>query len=135
MLKRSNPDIGYMAQDVFDAYAFTQTIRKGNHVYLSGIAPLRGNKDNVELVGEGDIKAQVGFCLEILQRCLAAQGAGVEHWVAHTVYGTSMTELHTTASLFVDVFGEHPPTSTWVEVNGLFVPGQMVEITGFAIVD
>ena len=54
MLKRSNPDIGYMAQDVFDAYAFTQTIRKGNHVYLSGIAPLHGNNDNVELAREID---------------------------------------------------------------------------------
>jgi hypothetical protein len=46
-----------------------------------------------------------------------------------------MTDLHTTAGIFVDVFGEFPPTSTWVEVKGLFVPGQMVEITGFAIIE
>ena len=135
MLKRSNPDIGYMAEDVFKAYAFTQTIRTGNHIYLSGIAPLRGNNANIELVGPGDIRAQVRFCLEVLQRCLAAEGAGLQNWVAHTVYGTDMTELHKAADIFVEVFGKHPPTSTWVEIKGLFVPGQMVEITGFAVVD
>lgn len=135
MVTRSNPDIGYFDEDVFKAYAFTQTIRAGNHIYLSGIAPLRGNNDNVELVGEGDIKAQVRFCCDVLQRCLAAEGIGLENWVAQTVYGTDMAELHKAADVFVDVFGEYPPTSTWVEIKGLFVPGQMVEITGFAVLD
>lgn len=135
MIKRSNPDVGYMTDDVFEAYAFTQTIRAGNHIYLSGIAPLRGSNDNIELVGEGDIKAQVRFCLEVLQGCLAAEGVDLRNWVAHTVYGTDMQQLHKAADVFVDVFSEYPPTSTWVEIKGLFVPGQMVEITGFAITE
>jgi enamine deaminase RidA (YjgF/YER057c/UK114 family) len=132
-IKRSNPDVGYMAEDVFKAYAFTQNIRAGNLLYLSGIAPLRGSGDKVELVGPGDIRAQVRFCLEVLQRCLAAEGASLEQWVAHTVYGTDMKELHKTADIFVEVFGKYPPTSTWVEIKGLFMPGQMVEITGQAV--
>ena len=135
MIERSNPDVGYMADDVFEAYAFTQTIRTKSHLYLSGIAPLRGPNDNVELVGEGDIRAQVRFCLDVLKGCLAAENVGLDRWVAHTVYGTDMSELHKTADIFVDVFSEFPPTSTWVEIKGLFVPGQMVEITGFAVLD
>jgi len=132
-IKRSNPDVGYLAEDVFTGYAFTQTIRAGNLLYLSGIAPLRGSRANVELVGPGDIRAQVGFCLEILQRCLSVEGASLEQWVAHTVYGTDMQELHKAADIFVEVFGKYPPTSTWVEIKGLFVPGQMIEITGHAV--
>ncbi len=135
MIKRSNPDIAYLSEDVFEAYAFTQTIRAGNHIYLSGIAPLRGSNDNIELVGAGDIRAQVRFCLDVLKACLAAEGVGLKNWVVHTVYGTDMQELHKTADIFVDVFHEYPPTSTWVEIKGLFVPGQMVEITGFAVID
>jgi len=134
-IERSNPEVGYLGADVFRDYAFTQSIRAGNMLYLSGIAPLRGPSANVELVGPGDIRAQVRFCLEVLQRCLAAAGAGLEQWVAHTVYGTDMQELHKTADIFVEVFGRYPPTSTWVEIKGLFVPGQMVEITGFALLD
>ena len=41
MIKRSNPDIAHLSENVFEAYAFTQTIRTGNNIYLSGIAPLR----------------------------------------------------------------------------------------------
>ncbi len=135
MIERSNPDVGYLAEDAFQAYAFTQTIRTGSHLYLSGIAPLRGGVENIELVGKDDIRAQVAFCLEVLQGCLKAQGVGLENWVAHTVYGTDMNELHKTRDIFVEVFGETPPTSTWVEIKGLFVPGQMVEITGFAVLE
>jgi 2-iminobutanoate/2-iminopropanoate deaminase len=135
MIERSNPEVGYISQDVFEAYAFTQTIRTRNNVYLSGIAPLRGGNDDVRLVGEGDIRAQVAFCLDVLKGCLEAEGIGLDKWVAHTVYCTDMQELHKTADIFVDVFREFPPTSTWVEIKGLFVPGQMVEITGFAALD
>ena len=135
MITRSNPDVGYMSNDVFEAFAFTQTIRTGNNIYLSGIAPLRGSKDSIELVGPGDIKAQVSFCLGVLERCLAVEGAGLENWITHTVYTTDMSELLQTADVFVDVLGKYPPTSTWVEIKGLFVPGQMVEITGMAVVD
>ena len=73
------------------------------------------------------------FCLEVLQSCLEVEGIGLDRWVAHTVYGTDMNELHKAAEVFVDVFGTYPPTSTWVEIKALFVPGQMVEITGFAV--
>jgi 2-iminobutanoate/2-iminopropanoate deaminase len=132
-ITRSNPDVGYLDRDVFEGYAFTQTIRVGNLLYLSGIAPLRGPRANVELVGPGDIRAQVRFCLEVLQRCLTVEGATLAQWVAHTVYGTDMQELHKAADIFVEVFGRYPPTSTWVEIKGLFVPGQMVEITGHAV--
>ena len=135
MATRSNPDVGYLANDVFEAFAFTQTIRTGNNIYLSGIAPLRGSNGNIELMGPGDIKTQVSFCLGVLKRCLAAEGASLENWIMHTVYTTDMGELHKAADVFVEVFGKYPPTSTWVEIKGLFVPGQMVEITGMAVID
>ena len=55
MITRSNPDVGYISKDVYEAYAFSQTIRAGNQIYLSGIAPLRGGDDDIELVGEGEL--------------------------------------------------------------------------------
>ncbi len=69
-IRGSNPDVGCISDDVFEAYAFSQTIRVGDHLYLCGIAPLRGSNDNVELVGKGDIRAQVGFCLDVFKQCL-----------------------------------------------------------------
>ena len=78
MITRSNPAVGYMAEDVFKTNAFTQTIRAGNTLYLSGIAPLKGDLKNLELMGEGSMQVQTEWVLEILKRCLAAEGATLE---------------------------------------------------------
>jgi len=135
MIKRSNPAVGYMAEEVFKTYAFTQTIKAGKTLYLSGIAPLKGDLKNLELVGEGNMRVQTEWILEVLKRCLAAEGATVRNWVAQTVYVTSVTEFVKAAAVFSQFFGDHTPTSTLVEVKGLFHPQQMIEINGIAVLD
>ena len=135
MIKRSNPAVGYMAEEVFKTYAFTQTIKAGKTLYLSGIAPLKGDLKNLELVGEGNMRVQTEWILEVLTRCLAAEGATVRNWVAQTVYVTSVTEFVKAAAVFSQFFGDHTPTSTLVEVKGLFHPQQMIEINGIAVLD
>jgi enamine deaminase RidA (YjgF/YER057c/UK114 family) len=89
----------------------------------------------VELVGEGDLRRQVEQTLDVIQRCLAAHGAGFQNWVAQTVYTTDIEALIETADIFRRYFGEHTPTSTWVEIKRLFHPGQMVEINGIAVLE
>ena len=135
MITRSNPDVGYMGGDVFKTNAFTQTIKAGNTLYLSGIAPLRGGLGNLEVVGKGDLRAQVEWTLEVMKRCLEAEGATFRNLVAQTVYTTNIAELTKLADLFRRVYGDHAPTSTWVEVKALFHPLQMVEINGIAVLD
>ena len=135
MITRSNPDVGYIADEVFQTYGFTQNIRAGNTLYLSGVAPFKGDLEQVEVVGVGDIRAQAAHTLEIIKRCLAAERATFKNWVMQTVYTTNMTELQKTADIFREAFGGYSPTSTWVEIKGLFVPEQMIEISGMAILD
>ena len=135
MIKRSNPEIGYLAEDVFKTFSFTQTITAGNTLYLSGVAPFTGTADNLQLVGEGDIRAQLEWVLEVIKRCLAAEGASFRNWVAQTVYATSIADLATAGDIFPRFMGEHTPTSTWVEIKGLFHPQQMVEISGIAVLE
>ncbi len=135
MIERSNPAVGYLADEVFKTYAFTQTIKAGNTLYLSGIAPLKGDLKSLELVGEGNMRAQIEWILAVLKRCLAAEGATFRNWVAQTVYVTSVAEFVKAAEVFNQVFGEHTPTSTLVEVKGLFHPQQMIEINGIAVLD
>jgi len=135
MITRSNPAVGYLSDDVFKVNAFTQTIRAGNTIYLSGITPLRGGLKDLEVVGPGDLRTQVAFVLEIMKRCLAVEGATFKNLVAVTVYTTNMAELVKLADLFRSVYGDYAPTSTWVEIKGLFHPDQMVEINGVAVVE
>ena len=135
MIERSNPDVGYLAEEVFKTFAFTQTIKAGNTLYFSGVTPLRGDLATMEVVGAGDLQAQVEFVLEVIQRLLEAEGATFRNFVAQTVYTTDIAELVTIAEVFPRFFGEHAPTSTWLEVKALFHPQQMVEISGIAVLD
>ena len=135
MIKRSNPDIGYLAEDLFTNLAFTQSIRAGNTLYVSGVAPFTGDAENMELVGAGDLNKQVEWVLEVIRRTLADEGATFENWVAQTVYTTDIEALKKTAHIFREAYGSNGPTSTWVEIKGLFVPEQMIEINGIAVLE
>ena len=135
-IERSNPDVGGFAEEVYTTFGFTQTIKAGNTLYFSGVAPLRGDLANMEVVGEGDLQAQVEWVLEVIQRLLEVEGATFRNFVAQTVYTTDIAELgKIAADVFTRFFGEDSPTSTWLEVPALFHPKQMVEISGIAVLD
>jgi 2-iminobutanoate/2-iminopropanoate deaminase len=86
-------------------------------------------------VGDGDMRAQIEWCLEVIKRCLATEGGAFHNWVAQTVYTTDLAELVKVADAFGRVFGDSTPTSTVVEVKALFHPQQMVEIAGVAVLE
>jgi 2-iminobutanoate/2-iminopropanoate deaminase len=135
MITRSNPNVGYLADEVFKTFGFTQTIKAGNTLYLSGVTPLRGDLQNLEVVGVGNLRAQVEWVLEVIKRCLAVEGATFHNWVVQTVYTTDISELAKIGDVFLPYFGADPPTSTWVEVRALFHPQQLVEISGIAVLE
>lgn len=135
MIERKNPDVGYLDDDVFGSLHFVQVIRAGNVLYISGTAPYRGTMKNLELVGEDNLETQVDWTLQVLQRCLRVYEATFRQWVAQTVYTTDIEGLARIAPVFGRYFGEHVPTSTWVEVRRLFGPKQMVEISGIAVLE
>ena len=135
MIERSNPDVGYFADEVFKAFSFTQTIKVGNTLYLSGVAPMKGDLNNMQLVGEGDMRAQLEWTLEVLKRCLAAHGATFHNLVAETVYTTSIDELLKVWDVLHRFRGQDTPTSTLVEVKRLYHPQQLVEINGIAVLE
>jgi enamine deaminase RidA (YjgF/YER057c/UK114 family) len=132
VIERNIPQVDYVDLKVFEDLHFTQAIKAGNTLYLSGTAPFKG--DIQEPVGVGDMRAQVEWTLEVIKRCLAAYGADFRNWVAQTVYTTDIEGLAKTTDIFGRYFGEHVPT-TWIQVARLFHPDQMIEINGIAALE
>lgn len=130
MITRSNPTVGYLDPRVFEEAGFTQTISatSGRTVYLSGIAPLAGD---FELVAD-DMAGQLGFVLDILERCLQAEQLTWANLVALTIYVTDVDSYVANSEQVKKRFGETRPTSTLVGVSRLAHPRQMVEITATA---
>ncbi|RJF94761.1 hypothetical protein D3874_02800 [Oleomonas cavernae] len=134
MITTSNPESGYFAADVFDAFSFSQSLRAGNTVYYSGVAPLRGTLAAMELVGKDDMKAQTAFVLGVLGDCLAADGFTSSNLAALTIYTTRLADLmEVWGPLFKAFVGDHRPTTTHLAVSGFVHPDQMLEITAIAV--
>ena len=110
---------------------FTDAVRAGGFLYVSGIVPVDGDG---RLVGGDDVVAQTRQVLENMRAILAAGGCGFEDVVKVTVYLTDVDDRPLINPVRQEVFGEARPASTLVEVSALVVPGAKVEIECVAVV-
>lgn len=136
MIERKNPDVGYLNEDVYQAFVFSQTVKAGDLYFFSGLAPLTGDVASLRLVGEGDMAAQLNYCLDMLDALLKKEGLDRSNVVSWTTYTTDMAALNAVmAPILRDWCGSQAPANTMVEVSGFVLPGQWIEITPIAVAD
>jgi 2-iminobutanoate/2-iminopropanoate deaminase len=86
------------------------------------------------LVGENDMRAQAAYVLDTIEKILAAHGATLDDVVNIRTFVTDIDRLAEYAEARIPRFSGTPPTSTTVEVSGLFVPGALLEVEVTAVV-
>ncbi len=111
---------------------FTDAVRAGNLLFVSGFVPVDGEG---KLVGGDDVVAQVRQVFANLGAVLAAAGATFADVVKVTVYLTDIADRARINPVRQEAFGDTRPASTLVEVSALVVPGAKVEIDAVALVD
>ena len=97
-------------------------------MWTSGQVPLRPDRSIVE-----GWEAQTRLVFENLGRALAAAGAGWPDVVKLTLFVVDVSELETIRAVrdeFVDT--DSPPTSSLVQVAGLFHPDVLIEVEAIA---
>ena len=100
-------------------------------VFVSG----QVSKDiNGDVVGKGDMRAQIERVGENVRMCLEVAGATLADLVKTTTYVTDIEEFFKHADVRHRYFGPGLPTSSTVEVRRLAHPDYMVEVEGMAIV-
>ena len=110
---------------------FTDAVRAGNLVYVSGIVAVDGEGN---VVGGGDVVAQTRQVFENMRAVLAAAGCGFADVVKVTVFLTDIDDRPLINPVRQEVFGETRPASTLVEVPRLAVDGAKVEIECIALI-
>ena len=110
---------------------FTDAVRGGGFLYVSGIVPVDGEG---HLVGGDDVVAQTRQVFENMRAILEAGGCGFEDVVKVTVFLTDVDDRPLVNPVRQEVFGETRPASTLVEVSALVVPGAKVEVECVALV-
>ena len=121
-----------MWTDTQHALGYTQGIKAGSTVYLSGTAAL---DEKFETVSPGDLGAQLRYVYDRIAESLRHWDLGFGNVVRENMYVTSIDDLLPHMAYRKSIYGDGPfPTSTTLEVPKLFAPGLMIEIevTAFA---
>ena len=118
---------------VLPGFSQVVTATEGKVVFISGQVAL--NADN-ELVGEGDLRAQVVQTLENLKQALAAVGATFDDVLKTNTYIVNYTPdmidvVREVRSQYLPQ--EKPPASTLIGVQALVLEGLLIEIEAIAM--
>src|SRR5262249_12829892 len=117
----------------------------GGHVLSSHVVVVEGKKTvygpgqlardgNGNVVGAGDMRAQMRQVGENIKAALAAAGATLADIVKTNTYVTDIEEFFKHVDVRMEYFGALP-TSTTVEVRRLAHPDLLVEVEVIAVVD
>ena len=112
-------------------YSPVVTVVAGKLVFVSGL--LARNRAG-EIVGKGDMGAQIRQAGENLKTALAAAGATLADLVRTQTFTTDIDEFFRHVDVRMEYFGPGLPTSTTVEVRRLSHPDFLVEIEAIAVV-
>jgi len=112
-------------------YTPVVTVEGARIVFVSGLLA-RDREGNI--VGKGDMVAQIRQVGENLRIALEAAGATLGDLVRTCTYVTDIEEFFRHVEVRQQYFGRALPTSTTVEVRRLAHPDFMVEVEAFAAV-
>lgn len=109
---------------------YSQAVRAGNLVFLSGQIPLDPVSGEIVAV---DFAVQARRVFDNLKAVLAAAGATFAHVTRATVYLTDLGNFQTLNGIYAEYFGAHKPARSTVGVASL-PRGAAVEIDLIAVV-
>lgn len=118
----------------------------GGHTLYSHVVAVEGRRlvflagqlsrdANGNVVGKGDMRAQIVQTCENIKTALAAAGASLTDVVKMTTFVTDIDEFMRHVDVRLEYFGKALPTSTTVEVRKLAQADLLVEIEVMAITD
>lgn len=111
--------------------AYSQAIRAGSFVFVSGQLPLDENGD---LVGHGDIKAQTKAVFRNISAILEEAGSSLDQVVKTTVFLTDLSDFHEMNEVYGMAFSPPYPARSTVEISRL-PDGMLLEIECTALLE
>ena len=123
-IERINPD--GMTQPT----SYSHVVRYGELLFLAGQVSLDADGN---IIGEGDMRAQVRQVMENLKTVLESQDADFSDVVKITIYTTDVAAYRETGDIRAEYWTGGAPASTLVQIDQLARPVFLVEIEATAI--
>jgi 2-iminobutanoate/2-iminopropanoate deaminase len=119
------PEYFSLRPEVEKAYGYTHAVKIGNDLKISGAVSM---DDAGTLVAAGSMDQQMKNCYGDLEKILKHYGYTFDDVVVENVFTTNMADFIKVSSFRSTIYKKQFPTGTWLEVKGLALPGQLIEI-------
>jgi len=123
--KTEMPEYFMLRPEVEKQYGYTHAVRIGKDLKISGAVSMdeKGN-----LVAPGNLEQQMKNCYADLEKILKHYGYTFDDVTAENIYTTDMAGFINVSGYRNSIYKKQFPTGTWLEVKGLALPGQLIEI-------
>ena len=106
-------------------YGYSHAVKIGDDLKISGAVSMN---DSGIIVAPGNMEQQMKNCYSDLEKILKHYGYTFDDVVAENVYTTNMADFIKVSGFRNSIYKKQFPTGTWLEVKGLAVTGQLIEI-------
>ena len=106
-------------------YGYSHAVKIGKDLKISGAVSMN---DSGIIVASGNMEQQMKNCYTDLEKILRHYGYTFDDVVAENVYTTNMADFIKASGFRNTIYKKQFPTGTWLEVKGLAVTGQLIEI-------
>jgi isochorismate pyruvate lyase len=111
---------------------YCRALRAGDHVYVTGTAPVAEGGQGVH--APGDAYGQARRCLELIERALGGFALDRRAVVRTRMFVTDIARWQEFGRAHGEFFRDGPPATTMVEVKALIDPAMLIEIEADAVV-
>ena len=106
-------------------YGYTHAVKIGDDLKISGAVSMT---DSGVIIGLGNMELQMKNCYSDLEKILLHYGYSIDDVYAENIYTTNMEEFIKVSGFRNSIYKKQFPTGTWLEVKGLALKGQLIEI-------
>ena len=122
---KETPEYFTLRPEVEKQYGYTHAVKIGEDIKISGAVSM---DDKGNLVAAGDFEQQMKNCYGDLEKILKHYGYTFDDVVVENVFTTDMAGFIKVSGFRNSIYTKQFPTGTWLEVKGLALPGQLIEI-------
>ena len=122
---KDTPVYFYLRPEVEKTYGYTHAVKIGNDIKISGAVSM---DDKGNLTAPGNLEQQMKNCYGDLEKILQHYGCTFDDVVVENVFTTNMQEFIKVSGYRNSIYKKQFPTGTWLEVKGLALVGQLIEI-------
>jgi 2-iminobutanoate/2-iminopropanoate deaminase len=119
------PEYFLLRPEVEKAYGYSHAVKIGNDIKISGAVSM---DDKGNLTAPGNLEQQMKNCYGDLEKILQHYGCTFDDVVVENIFTTNMQEFIKVSGYRNSIYKKQFPTGTWLEVKGLALVGQLIEI-------